>query len=211
MIELETLAAGFVYNLPLFFILSMIATALWGDGALILFVTLSVHFKISLVLLFFSAFIGTFIGDSCWFFLGRKISRNLDKYKRINKGFETVSEVIDKIFKKKHFWALLTVKFLYGTRIITIFYLAKEKMTYKKFLFYDTFSTIFWIFGMGFIGYLIGLGFSWILRVFKSVQLAITLLLFCFALIYIIQKFINFELFKDKKKIEKIVENIPNP
>lgn len=189
--------------MPLFFIIAMIATALWGDGALIFLVVLCVNFNTSLIVLFFAAFVGTFIGDSVWFFIGRKISKNIKKYKKIEKGFETIAELIERLFKKNYLLALVTVKFLYGTRVITIFYLSKKKMKYRKFLIYDSLSTIIWIFGMGFIGYLVGLGVGWLWHVVKSIQLAITFMLVIFALFYFIQKLINKELFVEEKKLER--------
>jgi membrane protein DedA with SNARE-associated domain len=200
---LENFAYQFVANVPLFFLISMIGTALWGDGALIFLVALCVSLKASLVTLFFAAFVGTFIGDSIWFFIGKKIAKNIKKYQRVNRGFESIAELIERIFNKNYLLALVTVKFLYGTRVITIFYLAKEKMNYKKFLYYDSISTIFWLFGMGFVGYLVGLGVSWILNVVKNVQVAITFILFALAIIYLFQKLINKTLFKKEKLLEK--------
>jgi membrane protein DedA with SNARE-associated domain len=200
---LEGLAYNFVANVPLFFLVSMIGTALWGDGALITLVALAVNLKANLVVLFFAAFVGTFIGDSVWFFIGRKISKNIKKYERVNRGFETIAELIERVFKKNYTLALVTVKFLYGTRVITIFYLAKEKISYKKFLLYDSISTIFWLFGMGFVGYLVGLGVNWILHVVKNIQLAITFMIVILALFYLVQKLINKGLFKEEKILEK--------
>lgn len=98
---------------------------------------------------------------------------------------------------------MLTVKFLYGTRVITIFYLAKKKISYGKFLYYDSFSTIAWIFGIGAVGYFVGLGVAWVLKVVKGIQWAVTLLIAALALFYLIQKFISKELIQKEKKLEK--------
>jgi membrane protein DedA with SNARE-associated domain len=105
------------------------------------------------------------------------------------------------LFGKRHLLALTAVKYLYGTRVITILYLVKEKISYRKFIYYDFVSTFFWIIGVGFLGWLIGRGFV-LLKTFENMQLAVTALLLFFALFYIFQREINY-LIENKLRIIK--------
>ena len=88
-------------------------------------------------------------------------------------------------------------------RNLAEYYLAKEKISYKKFLLYDSLSTVIWIFGMGFVGYLVGIGLKWIVHVVKDIQLATTFVIGILVLFYIIQKLVNKGLFKEEKILEK--------
>jgi len=200
MVILETLAVQVASNISLFFILGVIGTALWGDGALIFFTAFSVNYKISLWLIFFAAYIGTMIGDSLWFLIGIKLARKIEKNKKMYKGYKKIAFIIDKIFKHNHLLALTVVKYLYGTRVITIFYLAKEKIGYKKFIYYDFISTLFWVLGVGLIGYLVGLGFVWIQTAFKNIQLTILALIIIFILFGWLQRAINMKIGKLSEK-----------
>jgi len=197
---LETLAVQVASNVSLFFILGVIGTALWGDGALIFFTAFSVNYGISLWIIFFAAYIGTMIGDSLWFLIGIKLAKKIEKNKKMHKGYEKIAFIIDKLFKHNHLLALTVVKYLYGTRVITIFYLAKEKIGYKKFIYYDFISTLFWVLGIGLIGYLVGLGFVWIQTAFKNIQLTILAVIIIFLLFSWLQRTINMKIGKLAEK-----------
>jgi membrane protein DedA with SNARE-associated domain len=184
-----------------FFVLVLIATALWGDAALIFFTAFSVNYNISLWIVFFSAYIGTMIGDSIWFMLSLRYGHHLEKRKKLKKAYIKIEKIIEQVFGKRHLLALTVVKYLYGTRVITILYLAKEKIRYKQFLYYDLVSTFFWIIGVGFLGWLIGEGFV-LLKTFENMQIAFTALIVFFALFYTFQREINY-LIEKKLKLRR--------
>lgn len=196
---LETLAAQLASNGILFFFLALAATALWGDASLIFFVAFSVNYNVSLWLIFFAAYIGTMIGDSLWFSLGRYLEPKIEKNEKLKKAYVKIAELIEIIFGKRHLLALTAVKYLYGTRVITIIYLAKERIGYKKFAYYDFISTFFWIIGVGFIGWLVGVGFMAI-KTFKNIQLAITVLVIFFLLLNLLQRWVNEKIEHIKRK-----------
>ena len=115
------------------------------------------------------------------------------------KDFTKIAEVIEFIFKKQHFIALTVVKFLYGTRVITIMYLSKERMRLWRFIVYDTFATLLWVLGVGIVGYFVGLGYVWVKTIFKNTTIILTIIVFFFILFYLLQQKIN-------KKIENITD-----
>lgn len=192
---LSSLTAVILANSFFFFLISVIATAIWGDASYIFLVILGVQSHIPLILIALSAFIGTIIGDTIWFFIGIRFIKKLKKKKALKKTFLRISRTIEKTFGNRYTLALTTVKFLYGTRVITIFYLADKKLRYKKFIMYNIIATFFWVIGVGAIGWLAGIGFSYIVNVFKNLQLAILGLIVLFLIIAAIQK-----------KITKILE-----
>ncbi len=198
---LETLAFNLASSVVLFFVLTLVGTAFWGDAALIFFVAFSVNYNINLFLVFFAAYFGTMIGDSIWFALSMKFGHHIEKNKKLKKAYIRISQIIEVLFGKRHLLALTAVKYLYGTRVITILYLVKEKISYRKFLYYDFISTFFWIIGVGLLGFLIGKGFV-LLKTFENLQMAITALLLFFALFYIFQREINY-LIENKLRISK--------
>ncbi len=212
----ETLAIQLASNAGLFFILALIATALWGDASLIFFTAFSVNYNINLWWIFFAAYIGTMIGDSLWFTLGKYLEPKIERNARLKKTYAKIAELIEIVFGNKHLLALTAVKYLYGTRVITIIYLAKEKMNYKKFIYYDFLSTFFWVIGVGLIGWLVGEGFMMV-KTFQNLQLAITGLIVFFILFNLLQRAINKKIesikkekIKKKKRKIKLLSNISN-
>jgi membrane protein DedA with SNARE-associated domain len=200
---LETLAMNLAGNIPIFFVLALIATALWGDAALIFFVAFSVNYNLSLWIVFLASYVGTLIGDSAWFILSMRFGHHIEKNPKLKKAYQKIAKIIDVLFGTKHLLALTIVKYLYGTRVITIFYLVKEKISYRKFVYYDFISTLFWIIGIGFFGWLIGKGFV-LIKTFKDMQLAVTVLLLFFAVFYVFQREINYYIeYKLKLKLKK--------
>ena len=179
MINLETFGLFFVNNYLVFFLASMVATALWGDASLVALVILSVHFKISLWIVILAAYLGTMVGDAIWFMIGNKF---LNKFKsdKFNHGYKHVEKLMERFFKGSSFALLCIVKFLYGTRVITTLYLAKKKIGFGKFLYYNCFATILWIIFMGGIGYLAAIGFDWVYKTVENVRIALTLLVVAF-------------------------------
>lgn len=184
-------------NTALFFFIALIAAALWGDFALIFFSAFSVVYHINIGIVFLAAYIGTMIGDSLWYAIGRYLGPQIEKKEWLKRGYVRIAEVMEIVFKRRYLLALTVVKYLYGTRVITIIYLAKEHIGFKKFLKYDLLSSIFWIAGVGAVGVLAGMGFVWIETTFKNMQLAVTVLIIFFAAVKLIQQNIN-------AKIEKI-------
>jgi membrane protein DedA with SNARE-associated domain len=192
---LETIANFASQNLILFFITAAFLTALWGDATLIAFVVFSMTFKIPFLLTLSACYLGTLIGDTIWFIIGRKIGKHLEKNKKFEKGFKKIAYYFDKLFGKNIVLTLSVVKMLYGTRVITIFYIAKEKIKFMKFMLANLIATLIWLAVIGGIGVLIGLGFTYILNVFKNIQIAITLLIVAVIIFDLLQKKLN-------KKIE---------
>ena len=74
---------------------------------------------------------------------------------------------------KKALMILLSTKFIYGTRILTIIYMGIKGMSFKDFLFNDFLIGLIWMSIIVLLGWFAGNSFKVILGLFKNVQLAI--------------------------------------
>ena len=201
MINLESLGLFFVNNYTIFFLVSMVSTALWGDASLVALIILSVHFEIPLWIVILAAYVGTMVGDAIWFMLGNKF---LHKFKsdKFNHGYRHVEKLMERFFRGSSFALLCIVKFLYGTRVITTLYLAKKKIGFGKFLYYNCFATILWIIFMGGIGYLAAIGFAWVYKTVENLQIALTILVVGFIIFNLAQKGFNRLLDVEEESLE---------
>ena len=84
----------------------------------------------------------------------------------------------------QHFLALLITKFLYGTRIITIFYLAKERVSFWRFSWYNAIVTGIWAIVVCSIGWSAGKGVTWVEAVYNNLSIALALLALILAVLY---------------------------
>jgi len=188
---LEVIANFAAQNLILFFFVTVICTALWGDATLIGFIVLSMILKIPLWIVLIGCYVGTLIGDMIWFAIGVSLRRKIEKSKKWEAGFRKIAYYFDKIFGKKIILTLSIVKMLYGTRVIAIFYIAKERIKFKKFILANLVATLVWLVIIGGIGYLIGIGFTYLIKFVKGAQIAIVLFILFIIAFDLIQKRIN--------------------
>ena len=93
--------------------------------------------------------------------------------------------------KGRHFLALLVTKFLYGTRIIMIFYLAKERLSFARFGAYNAIITGAWAIVICSIGWFAGKGVTWVERAFSSVSLALGVLIIFVVVLYGVRIWLN--------------------
>jgi membrane protein DedA with SNARE-associated domain len=187
----EELVAPFIGNLFLFSCVVFLFCALWGDASLIFFVVFAINYSIPLTLVLFFAYFGSLFGDTLWFVFGIRLMKKFRNRKSIDAGYKHIINFIEKNLKNNHLLALILVKFLYGTRVITTIYLSDGRMCYKKFMKYNFIATFVWIVFMGAIGYLVAIGFEFILNTFKNIQLAVTGLIIFLFLLSLVQKLIN--------------------
>lgn len=114
----------------------------------------------SLSNVFLLSLTGTIISDGIWFLFGQAIFRLTHKWSNSQKKYHQLIIKLDKITGQKPFLSLLFIKFLYGTRILTILYLSIRKIGFWTFVIFDTIGTIFWLAVMISIGWLAGKGMS---------------------------------------------------
>lgn len=137
------------------------------------------------------AFAGTMTSDWLWFIFGEYASGWIAKRRKIHEKLNEVAAFVSRLTGRRHFLALLITKFLYGTRIIMIFYLARERMTLARFTVYNAIVTGIWAVAVCATGWAAGRGVVWIARLFGDLSLALGLLLIVFLLLYGVRVWLN--------------------
>lgn len=110
----------------------------------------------SLWAVWWAGLIGTVLSDSLWFWGGAAAHRRIEQ--RAGERYTKFLSIIDQRFGHRPFLVLLFVKFLYGTRILTIIYLSIRKLPFSTFVVFDTLGTMLWLAVMIGIGWLAGVG-----------------------------------------------------
>lgn len=127
---------------------------------------------------FFVSLIATVVSDAVWFWLGTTFffkKKWFDKYEKKYKG---IVEVLDTKVKHRPYLSLLVIKFLYGTRIVTILYLAVRNLPFWKFILFDTLGTVIWLVAMLALGWFAGNGIA-SMGMFNSLTKIFSALIVC--------------------------------
>ena len=136
---------------------------------------------------FWLSLAGTVLSDAIWYLLGQVLLGNSKLYdKYIAKHADAFAKVEKRIIKKP-FLVLLFIKFLYGTRILTIVYLSIRKIGFIKFLIFDTIGTLIWLPVVMSVGWFGGKGIARAGVLYSRVEYSIAAL----AIILIVYKLIN--------------------
>ena len=125
-----------------------LATFFLGDEMVYLFGFLSGHGILKLWVVFVFAILGNGLCDVFWFSVARFKIFSKIKSKLIAKAGKDEEETELLIKKEKHhklFWLLVMSKFLYGTRLLMIFYAAKKEKNFKKLIFINSLAVISWV------------------------------------------------------------------
>lgn len=150
-----------------------LGTFFFGESVVIAAAFLAGQGIWSVWIVFILSFLGTIISDSLWFTGGSGIKKFASKKITTNThSIKHTLQAIERITNGKTFLSLLFIKFLYGTRIITIFYLASQKFPFRKFLLYNTLGTIIWLIIMITVGWLLGQGVKLIMVDFTYIEFA---------------------------------------
>lgn len=135
-----------------------VGSFLFGETVIITIATLAVSFGWPFVHIFWVALLGTVASDTVWFYLGRGILRRLRRFESYERKHEKMMQALQRYAGEKPFLALLYIKFLYGTRIITMLYLSLRRVPVQSFILFDTIGSAIWLFVVMSLGWLAGLG-----------------------------------------------------
>lgn len=132
---------------------------------------------------FWICFLGTVISDTLWFVLGRRMTTKIEQHEKHGSRYKKVVAKINKYVGNRVFLALLFIKFLYGTRILTIFYISSRKVSFLKFTLFNSLGTIIWLTIIVGAGFLAGKGTANYLGSIKDIKY-IALALVAFILLF---------------------------
>lgn len=165
-------------------IISFLGAIIGGEETLILLSILSSHGFLNPYYLFIFFYFGVLVSDSIWFFIGKsKLFNWLVQRKFLSKAYSHWDRLLNSVTKKSDFQALFITKFLYGSRLPTIMYLARERLKIKSFLVYSLITNFIWVSLILLIGWSAGKGISLATNISNNlvlylVLIGVTLLIF---------------------------------
>ncbi|MCU0642286.1 MAG: hypothetical protein MUF61_01750 [archaeon] len=183
------------------YLISFIAIMLWGDISVLAISFLSAQGYLSIWTVAIIAFAATFAADSLWYLLSTtKLMDKLPIWKPFHGTYLKLEKRIYKISRHNDLIMLLLSKFIYGTRVVTIAYLAhSKKIGYLKFIEHDMISSGLWLVFLIPIGWLAGRGFWWVYNIMDNLRLAITLVVAAVVIIVMFEKWIKHRLLGNGK------------
>lgn len=133
---------------------------------------------ISPVTLVTFGFLGTFCSDISLFLVARtRFLHNIITHRYAHKTVSLIVDSLRRISRGNHLLALVIAKFLVGTRVVIVLYSDRTDLAFKKFIYYDTIAALVWLVTIIPIGFLLGLGFTYLSEVFKNIYAGIGLVL----------------------------------
>lgn len=155
-----------------------------GDALLLVASFLAYLGKLDLPLVMLAAFFGTWLSDIIWFLLGR-YSHNtvLARSEFLNSLSNRSADIVG---KRPRLMAL-SMRFMYGLRMVIPFSLGKTPMSTSSFLFYNAIGVWIWVFVFTALGYFFAtitetmFGRMKHLEIILPIIIVTTLLLFIYA------------------------------
>lgn len=98
--------------------------------------------------------VGSLIGDTAWFFLGRRLRDSV----RDSRLYQRVGPRIERLADRIGIWQLIAARFIWGTRNASMFFWGQHGLPLHRFLLVDALSCLIGATTFGVMGYLVGQG-----------------------------------------------------
>lgn len=181
---------GFISSNPIF--LSFIGSVIFGDAFILSMAFLSGSGYIPFTIVYFFSILGFIVADTFWYLIAKTKKVNyLLKIISKNKHSKTAEKYIQRSTYGKPFLALTYSKFIYGTRIITIFYIRK-KIKFLKFLLYNSFLNFLLVSALVISGFLAGKGVTKFVDIFNGVRSIFFTLILSIIIITLLKNIIEY-------------------
>ncbi len=129
-------------------------TAIEGDLSLI-FAGALAHLKVlGLPGVIVAGASGTLMGDTAWFFLGRRLRKSVHQ----TRAWQAVGPRIERMADRLGAWQLLAARFIWGTRNASMFFWGQHGLSFGRFLWIDAIGCAVGATGFSVAGYLVGQG-----------------------------------------------------
>ncbi len=159
-------------------------TFLFGDETVYFFSFLSGQGLIPLWKVIFFSLIGNGSCDIFWFYVARipylKFIKNKLRKKSLDNSEIKVSGH-PSFSGKKIFFTLIMSKFFYGTRLVTIFYIARKEKSFKRIIIYNTLAVLSWLLVVAPVLWIIGkitsISFNTIKNAHEIISLGVVIML----------------------------------
>lgn len=124
--------------------------------------------------IFWLALVGTIVSDLLWFWFGPYALRQTHRWKKMKDKHQKLVVALQHYTGRRPFLALVVIKFLYGTRILTIVYLSSIRVRFSTFLMFDILGTGLWLVVMLGVGWLAGQGIANLIPAVQNVEYVLT-------------------------------------
>ncbi len=146
---MDIIALLITYQFPAIFLGSVI----FGETIILAAAYLAGEGWWSVYTVFWITFSGTILSDSVWFYLGGKLIKKSNEWQEKQERYKKLMAFLERVTHGRAFLSLLFIKFMYGTRIITIMYLSIHKLRFRTFLLFNAIGTFFWLLVMVALGW----------------------------------------------------------
>jgi membrane protein DedA with SNARE-associated domain len=189
MIELFDTLRQFFFEYTFFqYLVIFLGAAFGGEFSIISLAFLSAQNVFPIYLFLVIAFLGTLSSDILWFLLGKtKTAGKIIEHRYASPTISVIVEAINFVSRGYHLLAFIFAKFLIGTRIVVIFYVSKTNLSFKKFIQNDAIAIAIWLIVLNTIGFLSGLGFTYLARVLKNIYAGISFVILIILLFVVTQ------------------------
>lgn len=170
------------------YLIIFLGSAAGGELALFTIAFLAAQGIVSPVAVVIFSFLGTMSADSMWFLLGRTpTAKRIILHRYASPTIAVITEAIQKVSRGSHFLALVFAKFLVGTRIVMLLYISNLSFSFREFIKYNIVATIIWLSVIGPVGFLSGLGFTYVAEIFQNLYAGVGFVLLILIIIVILQ------------------------
>jgi len=121
---------------------------------------------------FLLALAGTLTADSVWFFVGRKLYNQLNRWEYTRVRYARFSKLLNHIAHRRSLATFFIIKFLYGTRVLMAMHFSASRLPYRFFIARDALATLAWLGVIISLGWVAGRGAFGIADVLGNVRAA---------------------------------------
>ena len=147
-----------------------------GEGLIMALSAMAANRLIPLWVIIVFCFLGTLTADSAVFLAARTgIAARISRLRFISTAYNNVNSVVRRVSRHSSFVTLFIAKFMYGTRMITIMIVSRERLRFHRFLAYDSIITAVWLAIVVMLGWIAGKGAGRTTRIVDDTRIGITI------------------------------------
>lgn len=160
------------------FTVGFVAPFLGGEVSVLAVAFLAGQGTFSLWGIILGSFFGMLLLDIAWFLILRfPVLKRMKSWGKTSPKYQHIEARVQSFAHGNDVIVLLVSKMLIGTRILILAYLSLRKISFARFVFYDSIATFAWAVALGYLGFASGRGY---INVIGSHDALIAQLLFLF-------------------------------
>lgn len=205
MLESMAWLSGLIADYPSYaYVIVFLGAAFGGEPGVIALSFLAAQGMFPLPPFILASFLGVFASDCLYFFLGKtRIIHKVIEHRYAAKTISVIVEAIERLSKGRHMVAFILAKFVIGTRAVIIMYVSKTGLTFGYFIRQNIVAIVSWLAIVVSIGYVAGLGFSYVSKILENVYAGLGFLLLFILVIFIVQAQLKKTFAKEEAEIMK--------